>query len=142
MKTAELKDVHYSYSDVLSKNNAYLCMLQDEVCFSVTLLIGEKGNSGADYFDVTIYNPTWIKKHKYLLGKFAIIVDTDDFDDVIEYLRIEIAQITGNDWDEISNKLKKMFSWEYDDYLPSKEEQKRIVREYIQNNPEILKEFL
>lgn len=141
MKNAELKYIAYG-ADVANKSEAYLHMLRDEVCFSIALAIGEEGSEGADYFDVEIYNLNWIKKHKYALGKFSIVVDTDDFDDVIEYLRIEIAQITGNDWDEMSNKLKKMFSWEYDDYLPSKEEQKRIVREYIQNNPEILKEFL
>ncbi|MGR6660939.1 Imm8 family immunity protein, partial [Avibacterium paragallinarum] len=99
-----------------SKYDAQLKMLEKSYILQLTLSIGERLKDGADYFDVFIYNIDYVKEKKILLGHNSIIVDIDDIDELEKEIKLFVNSIYGYSWNEVLNKLRKYFKWEYEDY--------------------------
>lgn len=98
----------------------------DESCFgiSVRLMIGPDDDPGAESFDLLVCSPEWLKIHyaeeKIVWGHHMLIVFRYDFSLIQEKIKDYISKCTGNNWTEITHKLCRIGSWEFEDYIPYK----------------------
>ncbi|WGE92206.1 Imm8 family immunity protein [Actinobacillus genomosp. 1] len=115
MVIADLKSINYC--GVSSKNEAQELMLDPTgYNLKISLTIGEKGKEGGDYFAVEVFNTQLVKSAQIVLASKSFIVcdDIDDIDDIEREIKYKVNSISGEDWEEVLNKLRYYFDWEYE----------------------------
>ncbi|WP_102581202.1 Imm8 family immunity protein [Xanthomonas arboricola] len=93
----------------------------DPECFSEELraVIGPEDFEGGDNFFIEVCTPDWIKKRHYRprWGRFMLIVDSYNYDEVCEFISEYVRSFEGGEWNEIAIKLSRVMSWEFEDYV-------------------------
>ena len=88
--------------------------------FLLELMVGPENADGAEIFDVQVCTPKWflstMKKNDVILGRHFLIVLEYDFDRIINRVRHLIETCTGNNWDEVAEKVSRIGHWEFEDY--------------------------
>lgn len=113
MIIADLKEIAFTGS--ISKLDAQLIMCETQYRLSLCLSIGEKGAEGADYFYVDVFNTQYVKDFRFVSGsKSFVIDDIDDIDDLEKEIKYFVNSISGKDWEDVLNKLRYYFDWEYE----------------------------
>ncbi|MGV6989418.1 Imm8 family immunity protein [Testudinibacter sp. P80/BLE/0925] len=113
---AELKRIDFN-GYIHNKDEAQNALLDSSYFIPLCLSIGEKGKDGADFFDVDVFNTGWVKEKKMVFGGGSFIFDDfDDFDDIEKSIKNFIDSIYGESWSDVLIKLRKYFSWEYENY--------------------------
>lgn len=111
---ADLKWIDYN---IPNRKDIYLELLKPTYHLYLTLAIGEQGQEGNHYFYTGVYNTGWIKREKFLIEEHSIIVDLNDLDDLEKHIKSFVNNVSGETWDDIVNKLRKYFYWEYEDHM-------------------------
>lgn len=112
---AELKSFDF-YGSIIDMEQANKLTQEKEYLITICLSIGMKGQDGADYFYLDVYNTEWIRKRlEYKWGRSTLIIDADNIYEIKDVIENKVNSIEGEDWDAIVNKLVRYFSWEYDD---------------------------
>ena len=95
---------------------------EDEESFSflISVLVGIKGESAAESFDIMVCTPKWLL-NKYnesdmILGSNKLIVFRYDIERILARIRKLFDNCTGKDWNEIAIKLSRISSWEFENY--------------------------
>lgn len=97
---------------------------EDPECFGswIRAMIGPDTEEGAESFDMQICTPKWLQdetaKNNILLGKGMIIINEYDYDQIMIFLKKQIAECHADDWPTIAQKLSRFSFWEYEDYQP------------------------
>jgi len=85
----------------------------------IEIEIGPKGEEGADIFPFTAITPKAISGNSdKKWGRGYLITPTFSWSGVEESLGKLLMHCSGNDWNEISEKLSKELHWEFDNYKP------------------------
>lgn len=86
----------------------------------VRAMIGPSDQHGAESFDLLVCTPIWLQNelatNKILSGKGTVIVGEYDYDEIVTYLKMQIASCHDNDWSKAALKLSRIAFWEYEDY--------------------------
>ncbi|OOF45780.1 hypothetical protein BKK52_12110 [Rodentibacter trehalosifermentans] len=116
MIVADLKDI--GFNGISSKLEAQLIMCEPEYYIPLCLSIGKKGDIGADYFYVDVFNIQYAKKSRFLACSKCFIVsdDIDDIDDIEKEIKYFVNSIHGKDWEDVLNQLRRYFDWEYENH--------------------------
>ena len=87
----------------------------------VRLSIGPEEESGADSFDLLVCTPDWLKNdpRKFVWGRHMLIVFEYDLNFIRVGINQHIETCFGNDWNEVAQKLSRIYAWEFEDYRPS-----------------------
>jgi len=83
--------------------------------FWCNVAIGIEGEKGADNFEVHVVTEAMlpqIEEKKYLL----VVPYYEGWNQIIEALNTKIKEINELNWLAMSDKLSKMFHWEYEGY--------------------------
>lgn len=90
----------------------------DNFSLWVELSIGTYKEEGGDYFRVHVCTPEWFCKHHWLpeLIRHTLLVRKYDLDEITKTITDYIDQCEGEGWEEIAQKLSRVFAWEYEDY--------------------------
>jgi hypothetical protein len=93
----------------------------DEVLYWLTLTIGEPGSVGADNFRVCVATPAGLKSP--LGQRFrprgsgqvkAIVVQAYSWNAVLGAIDQRLDACEGHHWDEVNEKLRIQFDWEFE----------------------------
>lgn len=86
----------------------------------VNLKIGPEDEEGINYFHLNVCTPEWLCKNHWLpeLMRHTLLVRKYDLDEITKTITDYIDQCKGEDWEEIAQKLSRVFAWEYEDYQP------------------------
>jgi len=83
-------------------------------------MVGPSEQNGAESFDILVCTPIWLQNeliiNKILSGKGTIIVSEYNYDELITYLKMQIASCDYKDWSEAALKLSRIDFWEYENY--------------------------
>ncbi|WP_445493977.1 immunity 8 family protein [Photorhabdus sp. SF281] len=111
---AELKSISSDDYDL----DSYFPDNEEEFLLRVILRIGEKDSEGADNFDLFICTPDWLLKHHWTpeLIRHMLLVRKYDLVDITKTITDYIDKCECKDWEEIAEKLSRVFAWEYEDY--------------------------
>lgn len=97
-------------------------------CVGVEMGIGTEDHPGSDYFQIQICSPEWLEKHwgkelfldestPFVWDKRPLLIAAHfSFPEIKAFLEKEISQVTGNDWEEIAEKINRFSQWEFDNY--------------------------
>lgn len=114
---AEVKGFHSPDINDLEK---FIPDIEDNFSFLLQIFVGTSGKEGEESFDVLICTPKWIqgnyKEDDIILGIHKIIVFKYDFNSLKRRLEKSINTITGDNWEEIANKIGRIGKWEFEDY--------------------------
>ena len=84
----------------------------DEIDFWLTLNIGSDLISGED-FKVRIVTTNQIRHGD---AQYAWVIQHYHFATILQALTSVVENCTGNDWQDVTQKLSQYFWWEYADY--------------------------
>ena len=84
--------------------------------------IGYENGDGTDVFDFYVTTPAFLDRTlddgRNELGRGLVIVKRFDWAAVEELVKRICADVRGDSWDVIVQKLSRTFLWEYEDYQP------------------------
>jgi hypothetical protein len=95
----------------------------EDVYYYMELTIGEDTRPGGDLFGLTVSTPKALLKRMRTLGppsisgRHHLILLDYSWDKVLQFINDVIDQCQGNDWEDISTRLARHFSWEFEDYI-------------------------
>jgi hypothetical protein len=82
--------------------------------------IGLAGETGADFFDIFVCTPGWLKSQcaekRQMWMRCLLIVDEYDFQKLRMFIANHVSRYEGDDWVSIAKKLSHIGEWEFDDY--------------------------
>lgn len=114
---AELKDI--ISPDIIDIRNFHP---QKENCFSFLFefTVGIKGEECGDQFSIEVCTPNWLlenlSKSEALFGTNRLIVLSYDVDLIINQITQYCSSCTGENWEEIADKISRIARWEFEDY--------------------------
>jgi hypothetical protein len=91
---------------------------EDEVCYHLSLHIGQPDQVGADYFDVQIVTPEAINRMNLgrRLAKYHIVISPYSWEIVLQRIEEILRACGGDSWEQISRLLAQHFDWEFANY--------------------------
>jgi len=90
-----------------------------EFAVFLQLLIGPKGGSGEESFDLQVCSPEWIKRQALpMMGRHLLIASRFDFREISSFLHSAVDQIEEDTWADVAQKLARIGKWEFEDYQP------------------------
>jgi hypothetical protein len=96
----------------------------DNFQFLLELFVGAEGESGEDMFCFVVGTPRFILEHNppdaIVVGRPRLIVFKYDFPSLIKYVEAFVDSCAGGNWRQVAEKLSRLTSWEFDDYVPDK----------------------
>lgn len=100
----------------------YLPEEADNFGFLLQLLIGPENEQGMESFQVMVCTPKWFAgryaNDSFVLGRYHLMVFKYDYDALIGFITLNVANSRGENWQEIGNKLSRFAYWEFEDYIP------------------------
>ncbi|ABM39037.1 immunity 8 family protein [Polaromonas naphthalenivorans] len=85
----------------------------------VKLMIGPDNEVGAEYFDIFVCTPDWLKteclKHGFVWERHILIIDEYDLNNITAKICWRIDRCSGNTWSETSLNISKYAAWEFED---------------------------
>jgi hypothetical protein len=114
---AELKRLH---SPDIENLKAYTPQEKENFSFLLQLMVGPRGDAGAESFDVVVCTPDWLKQRHgmsdIVIGRHFLIVFQYDYERLFHFLQECCARCTGDTWQEIAENLDRVGRWEFEDY--------------------------
>ena len=113
---AELKELYSLDFDLTS----YFPEDPNNFSFWIRAMIGPENEEGSESFDFKVCTPEWLQDNHssedVIFGRNLLLVFEYDFDRIQNYLSRYCNKCSGNNWREISTKLSRVGSWEFEDY--------------------------
>ena len=106
-----------------------------EFCVLVDLCIADKEMDGGEIFSLVVCSPKWFEnnvlkpepKHptheriaKYAFGRHHLFLEEYDAEEIQTAVSEIVSRAKGKDWSEVALYLSRYFSWEFEDYSPTK----------------------
>ncbi len=92
----------------------------DNFCFLFRAMVGPTEREGEESFDIQVCTPQWLlsnmKEKDIICGRHFLITLEYNFDRIFERIRNLIESCSGNDWDEVAEKVSHIGFWEFEDY--------------------------
>jgi len=86
-------------------------------CVFLQLLIGPKGASGEESFNLQVCSPEWLKQQVLpMVGRHLLIVSRFDLREIHDFLQGAIDLIEADTWLEVAKKVARIGKWEFEDY--------------------------
>jgi hypothetical protein len=90
-------------------------------CFLLELIIGPENSEGGEIFDIQICTPQWfllsLKQDDIIFGRYFLVVLEYNFNRIFNKIKHSVESCSGNNWNEITRKLRYLYHWEFEDYL-------------------------
>ena len=105
-------------TDIFDLDN-YRSVDNENFSFSLTVSVGPKGETGAEFFEVDVCTPKWLLDNQYddvISGKGKIIVFRCDMMRILNKVKALFDGCSGKDWQDIAIKLSRIGHWEFEDY--------------------------
>ena len=114
---AELKSIYDPSTQDLAN---YLPDDPNNFCVLFRAMVGIKDIEGEESFDIQVCTPGWflstMKQHDIIPGRHFLIVLEYNYDRIYNKIKHLIENCTGNDWDEVADKVSRIGFWEFEDY--------------------------
>jgi hypothetical protein len=114
---AELKRVHSP--DIYDLEN-YHPECSDCFNFLLQAMIGPAGEDGEESFDIEVCTPKWMEKNlgvdEVLIGMHYLIVREYNYQKIVLAIEKFLLGCSGASWSEVSRKVSKLGSWEFEAY--------------------------
>jgi len=113
----ELKRIHSPDIKDLLKHQP-----DDPQCFSflIQAMIGVKGETWEESFDVEVCTPKWLQKNytedDILISSRFLIVQKYDYQKIVETINKFLAHCKGETWNDLAAQISRMGRWEFEDY--------------------------
>ena len=97
----------------------------DRFGFLLQILIGPENGPGDESFDVFVCTPRWIlEEHSgedVIVGRHMLIVFKYDYERLENFLRGKVAEVAGETWMDLGQRLARIGHWEFEDYAPARD---------------------
>lgn len=114
---AKLKDLYAPNIDDLSQ---YHPENSENFCILFRAIVGLKDTQGEESFDIQVCTPQWflsnLKKDDVIPGRHFLFVLEYNFDRIFRRIKELIESCSGNNWQEIAEKVSRIGHWEFEDY--------------------------
>jgi len=91
-----------------------------EDCFVLQLraMIGPRGQSSAESFDVQVCTPKWMLENcqEPIWGRHLMVVPGYDITQIRSMVSKYCEACSGANWPEVANKISRIGKWEFEDY--------------------------
>jgi len=88
--------------------------------FLITALVGPRGESTQESFDIVVCTPKWLlskyDETEIILGKNKLIVLKFDMERILARIKKLFENCEGKDWNEIAVRLSRIGHWEFENY--------------------------
>jgi len=88
--------------------------------FFLQLLIGPADSGGEESFGFMVCTPRWLeathKREDIVIGRHHLLVFEYNYQRLVGFLTDLVSGATGDNWEEIANKLARSAQWEFEDY--------------------------
>ena len=90
----------------------------DFFCMNILLGIGLNDDNKMDYFELRICSIKWIELNEEypIILRNTLIVKKYNYKELLKTLENYICKCEGSSWEDISLKLSRYFSWEFENY--------------------------
>jgi Immunity protein 8 len=111
---AEIKRLHSP--DIYNLEN--FSPINNEVYFLLQIMIGVKGKSGEESFDIIVSTPQYLlqNQEEIMFGSNHLIILEYNYQKILEKLQDYIENLEGENWDELADKISRIAKWEFEDY--------------------------
>ncbi|HXZ14242.1 MAG TPA: immunity 8 family protein [Candidatus Sulfotelmatobacter sp.] len=94
----------------------------DCFCVWVRAMVGVRGETGQESFDIGVCAPKWLEercqKDGFVLGRHYLVVDGYNVPFIKKAITKLIESYEGSTWAEIGGKIARVGHWEFEDYRP------------------------
>jgi hypothetical protein len=94
---------------------------RDNFSFLLELMVGPDTEEGEESFNIQVCTPQWLssnmKKEDILLGNYFLIVLEYNFERIFNKIRQLVEGCSGNNWNEIAEKVSRIGHWEFENYV-------------------------
>ena len=105
--------------DISCPIEQFIPVKEDDFGLLLELSIGIENEDGADIFDIMLCTPKWIMSNfgtnSIIVGLHYLIVFNFNYLEIYNKLR-DLFSVTGDNWEEICQKLCYYGHWEFQDY--------------------------
>lgn len=92
----------------------------DDFCILVQAMIGPKGGTGEESFDITVCTPRWLEtlltSERALFGLHYLFVDRYDYERIWGAIARICNSIVGATWSDVAQQLGNYGRWEFENY--------------------------
>jgi hypothetical protein len=117
---AELKEIYSP--DIEDPLEGFVPRQWDNFELTLRVMFGPAGDEASDSFQIQVCTPKWLQARceggEIISGRHRLIVGEFDFIKIRKYLEALCRRCSGNDWNEIAQKLSRYGYWEFEDYRP------------------------
>jgi hypothetical protein len=93
----------------------------DNFGFLLQAMIGPDNQEGAESFGIQVCTPSWLNSHysgaDILHGEHMLIVFEYNIHKIKSHISNYCNRCTGENWQEIAEKLCRLGQWEFEDYI-------------------------
>lgn len=118
---AELKDLYCTDIDDME---VYQPENPDSFAIYVQAMIGIKGGDGYESFDIQVCTPKWMDENygreDVRTGQHLLIVKEYNYRRLVRFIENYLMHCSGNDWQEIAEKVGQLGRWEFENYTEFK----------------------
>jgi hypothetical protein len=86
----------------------------------IQLSIGPAGERGEELFGITVCSPSGLEvtlqQHDVLGGRALAFMTDYNYASLRSWLERQIAEASGDSWEELAVQLSRFAAWEFDDY--------------------------
>lgn len=115
---AELKRVHSPDIDDLEN---YRPENPEKFAFLLQAMVGPEGKEGEESFDIDVCTPKWLEEtYKFedvVVGRHHFIVREYNYERIVNAIRDFLQLCSGEDWNEVAEKVARLGKWEFEDYI-------------------------
>jgi len=115
---AELKRLHspdvYNLEDYRPEN-------PEKFSFLLQAMVGPEGKDGEESFDIEVCTPRWLEEtygvEDVVIGRHHLIIREYNYERLIQAIKDFLKQCTGENWNEVAEKVSRLGMWEFEDYV-------------------------
>jgi hypothetical protein len=98
--------------------NSYFPDDPDNFSLWIEFKIGSDNEEGINYYRVLVCTPKWLCRNVWepRWGRHMLIVHEYDRSAIEKCVHDYVAKCTGDEWQEIAEKIARNLSWEFEDY--------------------------
>jgi hypothetical protein len=120
MLTAEVRAL---YSLEIENLEQYTPDPPDVFLLHIRAIVGPKGRSGEESFDIKVCTPGWLANmcatEYFVVGRHYLIIAKYDWMALKSVVTKFIERCSGSSWQEVAQKVARIGYWEFEDYQPS-----------------------
>ena len=92
----------------------------EDFCLFVQVLAGPACSEGEESFNVQVVTPKFlaarVEREGPVVGRHLLVVNSYDAAQIRSWLERAVGRCSGNDWNEVAEKLSRIGYWEFEDY--------------------------